>query len=486
MNFEGLQARYKRLLKQNAAWRLLRADNAAYILAYMEELFVEENEVSFARARVALEANLEAARDKGLWETETTASSYLRQWTDDGWFRDMDDRLSMTDASEQALRFAQGLSQRAVNTSASHLRIVQDNVRDLAIKLSPNPSERIRRLEKQQHELQIEIENLRGGYVVELTENQQKEALRELYQQASVLTGDFRRVEDDMREMDQEMRVQMIQSGVTRGEILEGVLDYESRLAETESGSAFFGFHELLQDENRAMEFRQELQSILNSQAANTLTKNQRLSLKYLVRNLNRESDRVLEVRRRHSQGLRAYIESGAAFEGQAVNRLLGDLEKAAVLLRDNSVDPNIKIGLSLGVGKSEITTPTALRLKSLEDKIDTSGVEEHSSSGIPSDSILEAVQTVQAMLVAEKIHGIVDREGPLTISGLTKFYPITKGLEELTAMVRVAKAVKAVELTEKETVEFDDKKSTKLIATIPRLLISVDLFPKDLRELNL
>lgn len=79
MNFEGLQARYSRLIKQSAAWRLLRADNSVYILAYMEELFAGENEVPFARARIALEANLELAREKEFWPTQITASTYLRQ-----------------------------------------------------------------------------------------------------------------------------------------------------------------------------------------------------------------------------------------------------------------------------------------------------------------------------------------------------------------------------------------------------------------------
>ncbi len=486
VNFHGLQARYSRFIRQSAAWRLLRADNSVYILAYMEELFATENEVSFARARISLEANLELAREQGFWETETTASTYLRQWSDDGWFRDMDDKLSMTDDSEQALRFAKSLSHRGVSTSASHLRIVQDNVRDLSIKLSTNPKERIKRLEKQMLEIQIEIENLQAGRITMLSESQQREAMRELYQQASVLTGDFRRVEDDMRSMDQAMRVEMIQDGVTRGDILKGVLDYESRLAETESGSAFFGFHELLQDENRSMEFRQELQGVLNNPAAESLTKNQYMSLKHLIRNLNRESDSVLDVRRRHSQGLRSYIESGAAFESQAVNRLLGDLEKVAVSLRDVGLDPNTKTSLALPVGRIEISTPTALRLKLPEDKIDTSGVVEQDNQGTPSDAMLEAVQTVQVKKIARRTLDIVKKEGPLTIAGLAKFSPISKGLEELTALIRVAKAVKAVELLETDSVQFKDRHGIKLRATIPKLLISADLFPADIEDLNL
>lgn len=485
MNFEGLQARYNRLYQESPSWKLLRTTNSVYILAFMEEIFTEENEIPFARARVALEADLELANEKGFWETETPASTYLSQWTDEGWLRDMNGRLSMTDASEQALRFAKSLTNRVVTTSASHLKIVQDNVRDLSIRLSTSPEFRIARLEEQIASLERDIEQLRIGHIQELSENQQREAMRELYQQASILSGDFRRVEDDMREMDQTIRVEMIQN-VTRGEILGKVLDYEQRLKETESGSAFYSFHELLQDENRAIEFRNELQNILTTPAAKLLSIQQQSALKYLIRNLNRESDRVLNVRRLHSQGLRSFIESGAALETQAVNRLISQIEKKAITLRDQGVAASQKIGLALPIGKAEVSSPTTIRLKHPDDKIDTSGVEEHDTQGVPSSSILDAVQTIQIIEIAKGVKKLVLEEGPMTIASICELSPVHKGLEELTALVRVARAIRATELHGEEIVYFEDNNGIRLQATMPKFLIDASLFPEDIGALNL
>jgi len=47
--------------------------------------------------------------------------------------------------------------------------------------------------------LQQEIDDLHAGIVKELSESEQRERIREVYQLASVLTGNFRRVEDDIR-----------------------------------------------------------------------------------------------------------------------------------------------------------------------------------------------------------------------------------------------------------------------------------------------
>ncbi len=225
MSFIEHQARFRRLWNEHAAWHLLRADNAPHILAFVSDLFRESSEVSFGQARAALTAELLHSREINTWDTDTPASTYLRQWIQAGWLRELDDQLMKTDACEVALCFCHGLDQRQTHATASHLRIVQDAVRDLAVALSPNPGERIAILEARKQRLEQEIAELQGGVVRELAEPVQRERVREVYQLASVLTADFRRVEDEIRQLDQALRVDMIESGGGRGEVLAGLLE---------------------------------------------------------------------------------------------------------------------------------------------------------------------------------------------------------------------------------------------------------------------
>jgi hypothetical protein len=108
--------------------------------------------------------------------------------------------------------------------------------------MSPDADARIRALEAQRQALDRDIEELRAGVVVQLSDSEQYERLREVYQLASVLTGDFRRLEDDIRQMDHELRVEMIHADSTRGEVLVSLLKKEGALLDTDAGRAFEGF----------------------------------------------------------------------------------------------------------------------------------------------------------------------------------------------------------------------------------------------------
>ncbi|MFK5914467.1 MAG: DUF3375 family protein, partial [Woeseiaceae bacterium] len=133
MSFQGIHAKFNRQYLENKAWKLLRAKNAPLILAFLMDLFKESSDVPFGKARVALDTELERCRGTGIWQTETNAIAYLREWIQAGWLRDLDDQISKTDACEVALRFCQGLDQRENSATASHLRIVQEAVRDFAV-----------------------------------------------------------------------------------------------------------------------------------------------------------------------------------------------------------------------------------------------------------------------------------------------------------------------------------------------------------------
>ncbi|HED32789.1 MAG TPA: DUF3375 domain-containing protein [Gammaproteobacteria bacterium] len=488
MNFQGLQARYRRLFQENAAWKLLRADNAPIILAFISDAFSEESEVSFGHARIALDVELAQCRESGILESETGAGTYLNQWIRAGWLREMDNQLMKTDASEVALRFCQGLDQKSAATTASHLRIVQEAVRDFVVAISPSSDERLMLLEYRKAEIQREIDDLNAGVVTELPEAQQRERIREIYQLASVLTGDFRRLEDEIRELDQVIRVQMIESGQTRGDILSSVMEKEALLANTDAGSAFEGFYQLLCDQNRQTEFRDQLRSILSQPVSKHLSPPQQQFLGKLMRELSRESDRVFSIRRRTEESLRNYIESGAAFENRAVDQLLSQLERLAIALKDASPDFPGELkkstGLNLPVGTLKITSVDAMRLKVPDETLDTSGVEEKVNSRSPSVEMLDCLDEVQVKEVAYRIRDILYQQGPLTIAAVASWHPLTSGLEELVAYLRVAKSVGATTLEDKEALTILDKQGVRLKVSIPRYLLSADLFPDNIEEM--
>jgi uncharacterized small protein (DUF1192 family) len=477
-------ARYRRQIQENAAWRLLRAANAPMVLAFITDLFDDSNDVLFSRAKAALELELSHWREEDWFESEKSAAAYLREWIQAGWLRELDDHLSKTDAAEMALRFCADLERRDNKATASHLRIVQDAVRDLAASLSPEANERIALLEARKAELQAQIDDLNAGIVVQLSEAEQRERIREVYQLASVLTGDFRRVEDDIRLLDQALRVQMIEADSSRGQVLQELLDKEALLAESDAGRAFESFFQLLCDQNRSMEFREQLRSLLSRSAAQFLRMDESRYLGQLVRELTRESERVFKVRRRTEESLRAYVESGAHLENRRVEQLLGRLERLAVRFQQHDIDWRTPLPLELHSGKAAISSPQSMRLRHPEEQLDTRDIKAEQNRHAPSELMLDQLHTVQVMEVAERIQALLQEQGPLSIGEFINEQPVTSGLEELVACVRVAKAIGATELEGKETVVIMDRNGEKIRATIPELLLSAQQFPQRLEEL--
>lgn len=483
MNFSHSLAKYRRLYKENKVWKLLRATTAPLILAFIEQVFSSgQNEISYSQARILLDAELE----KEQWYADTPAAIYINQWVKDGWLREMDNKLTKTDTCEIALRFCQSFDERNINTSASHLRIVQEAVRELVIALNENPEERIALLNQRKAELEKEITIIQTKGINTLSDQQRRERLREIYQLASVLTNDFRYVEDEIRRLDQEIRIKMIEKDNNRGEVLQATMDQEALLAQSDAGSAFESFFQLLCDSNRSTEFKEQLDIILNQISDNYLQPRQRKFLKRLLQELTQESEHIFQIRRRTEENLKTYIKSGAAQEKRTVDRLITQLEQLAVNFSKNNINLKQATNLILPTGNIEINSPDSICLKEPIAAIQITDITEHTNSVVPSETVLTLLDTIQIKEVADSIYHNLCTFGPLTIAGLVEKKPINFGLEELVAYLRIAQHIQATDLNEKESIIIQDKQGIQIKATLPKYLLSASLFPDNLEELSL
>ncbi|OLF35480.1 DUF3375 family protein, partial [Psychrobacter sp. Rd 27.2] len=129
------------------------------------------------------------------------------------------DLLTKTDATEMVIRFCHGLEERSIGVSASHLRIVQEAVRDFVVVTNEDTDSRVKLLEEKKAAIQRQIDDLQAGVVHTLSDNEQREYIREIYQLASQLTGDFRLLEEQIRKLDKDVRIQMIDDATSRGNL---------------------------------------------------------------------------------------------------------------------------------------------------------------------------------------------------------------------------------------------------------------------------
>jgi len=480
-------AQYRRLATGHAAWSLLRANTSALILAFVGEAFKSEAEVPMAEARAILDGLLVEWREIGaVREGETDAPGYLRQWISEGYLREADYRLTMTDAAQMGLRFIDGLDRRDLGATASHLRIVQEAVQELILRLSGDIDVRKKILLERKRQIDAELDALSRGVVDRPGADQERELIREVLFLARQLTGDFRYVEDEIRTIDADLRRTMIDNATERGEVLTSFLDQSDLLSGSPAGLAFQGFFQLLCDENRSTEFRQQLRQLASGTIATGMLPEERGFVGNLMRLLTQESQQVIRRRQRTEESLRAFIESDAHRDNRAIEEVLNALFRIGITLPQlPDFNPNEEMPLVLNSGSAHLEMPEALKLTEPDDS-EFDDVQIHLSSSELPDDMFERLQTVPTLQIARTLLECLRERGTLTLGQLNTLVPIEHGIEDLVVRVRIAHAVEALDLGAQETIEFTDKDGKRIRARVPSLVLDPERFPAHLEDLAL
>ena len=408
MNFSGLHCKYKNLKKDSSSLKLLSLPSGPLIMGFIEYIFQDTQEILFEDARSELEAQLDLMRESDEIDTQTTASSYLNEWIKNGFLRELDNYLTKTDSTEVALRFCSDLEDRNRGTSGSHFKVVQDAVQDLIVAISTNKSEKLNILKKKKSEIEKQISSIDSGQYLELSDAELKEQIHEIYHLASLLTGDFRRIEEDIRKIDHDIRVKIIEEGSTRGGIIQEVMEQEAFLSETDAGRAFNSFFSILCNPDKNTEFGSQLRTILNHPSSKCLNPKQFNFLWRLMRELNEEADRVRAMRRKTTENLRKYVESGAATDALAIDRVLSKVERTGLELIELGINLNELTPFSIPAGKAEMTFIQNIKPLEPSEQINTSGVKEQENLRSPNTEVLESLSSVSIHNLATNIKKIM------------------------------------------------------------------------------
>lgn len=477
-------AEYRRLSTEHVAWDLLRATTAPLIFAFFEEAFRDDAEVELTRARSVLESLIYSYQALLNSSDTNDAATYIRTWLNAGYMREADGKLTMTDPAVQAKRFADGLGRRENTATATHLRLVQDAIQNIVLRLTGNRDLKIQMVQARIRELEREMVMLKANLIDKPGRDQVLELMESGRALAKQLTGSFRLVEDEMRRIDGELRRKMIQLADSPGAVLSSLLDETDVLAASQAGASFIGFAQLLCDEVRSEEFRRNLQMIGSGQLSSDMPLDDRPFFATLMRSLTAGCNQVIHRQHRTNESLRAFIESGAARDNRAVEAVLTELFKVGVEIHDAPLHKELDIWIHGGSVGAQ--TVDEIRLADPGLGGDLGDIVEHVTGTTMPDEMFDRFKRLPVQEIAGKMQACVRANGKLTIAGITALAPIEHGLEELIARVRIAQAVKALDLHAREPIEFVDLDGRRMKATVPSLEINPESFPSSLSELQL
>lgn len=486
MRIEERHRQYRSLKETNPVWKVLARESAPWIVAFLGDLFEESPEVAMDAARARLVTFLESM---GFQDPVTGSRMHINAWMDDGLVREQNQKLTITASGQAAVQFIGSLQGRELSVTASHLETVNDEMRRLVVTLSPDIEERQRLIDQQIADLEAAKQRLMTEGVPERSDAQKREHVRHVFNLAQALTQDFRLLEDEMRQHELAIHKRILDEQENRGTVLTGVLDADDLMRSSSAGQAFEGFYLLLGSEERSESFRAQVKRLISLGVSQFLSPDETRYLQNLVNELLRQSLRVIERRGAATESLRAYMLSGNQEEHRAIDRLLKTALQAAGNLRELAPGDwkgwNQITDLTLETGKYSLRSPAILSLTPPPTSIDAGEiVEVQAHRGLSRDA-LGKLTGFSMLRLAEKTRERLRRSGSRTIGELAILDPITGGIEEVLALIRIAKATRGVELMANETIYVTDERRRLLRVTVPSIVMRAEEFPEDLTELN-
>ncbi|TVR90027.1 MAG: DUF3375 domain-containing protein [Spirochaetaceae bacterium] len=441
LDFQTLQS----LRKNHPAWRLMTADSGPLVAAFLDFAFRKSNTRYLAQAELVsrLEDYLYALRQiEGEDAFPRTAENYLTDWAhnDRGWLRKFyppnsdDAHFDLTPATEKALQWIDGLFERSFVGTQSRLFTALTLLREIAHGVEEDPAARISRLEEEQSRIAREIEDIRAGNIPTLDERSLREHFSNFSRTARELLSDFRAVEHNFRELDQNVREKIAGWSDEKSTLLHEVFGEQDVISESDEGRSFRAFWDFLMSPESQDELSELLDRVYELEALGELRHDKRL--KRIHHDWMTAGEQTQRTVARLSQQLRRFLDEQAFFENKRIMQILDQIGQHGLVIRAGP--PKGEFARIDGV-RADIALP-------LERPLFSSDQEGVLNEGVDDDSPLEIDISAlynQVMVDRARLWGNITQElsraDQVSLDLVVERYPLQEGLAELVTYLALA-----------------------------------------------
>ncbi|MCC5857153.1 MAG: DUF3375 domain-containing protein [Ectothiorhodospiraceae bacterium] len=435
-----------RLRRTHPGWRLLQADHAPMVIAFLHRCFVEPNVRVLAASELenALEDYLFHLRDQmGEEAFPRSAPAYLADWANDerGWLRkyypqDSDEpHYDLTPGTEQAIRWLAGLEQPHFIGAESRLTLVFDLLKQIVEGSETDPEARIRDLEARRDAIQREIDQVRAGHLTLMDPTRLRERFLQMADTARGLLGDFRQVEANFRALDRQVREQVATWEGGKGDVLDQVFGEHDRIAESDQGRSFRAFWDLLMSPSRQEELTVLLARTLSLKPVQELEPDPELArVHYDWLAAGEHTQRVVA---RLSEQLRRYLDDQAWLENRRIMALIRDLEQHALALRNAPPPTEFTLSLDEPAPRAELPMERPLFSLPVKPHIDQQVLEAGEAEG--GVDVLFDQAYVDRGRLQHRVRQALQTRDQISLAALLEDYPLEQGLAELVTYLALA-----------------------------------------------
>ena len=469
------------LLRQNhPAWRLLCAQHAPLVAGFLHRVFIVPNVRILSQADLveALEDELFALRQQqGADQFPGTAQSYLNDWADNekGWLRKFypdgtdEPHFDLSAATEKALAWLEGLTERAFVGTESRLLTLFELLRQISMGSQADPEVRIAELQKRRDDIDAEIARILAGEISLLDDTALKDRFQQFLQLARELLTDFREVEHNFRKLDRRVRERIALWEGAKGALLEEIMGERDAIADSDQGKSFRAFWDFLMSQSRQEELSLLLEEVLALPPIVSMRPDTRLRrVHYDWLEAGEHTQRTVA---RLSEQLRRFLDDKAWLENRRIMDILHEVETHALDLRHDFPTGGF---MPLDSSTAVIELPLERALYRPPFKPLIAGIALDEGDAEIDTAVLYAQVVVDRAELLRNIRQELQMRSQITIGEVIVHHPLRNGLAELVAYLQLAGdwPKTAVDEGVQEEVRWESAMGISRLATLPRIIL--------------
>lgn len=256
---------YKRLFKSknqdgNPAIRLLNADNAYFIIAFLYQEFKENALLSLSNQYILSKLSY-FLQDNGIEQDmptemfddfENRAKRYIEAWTKNSWITKYPDNQgghlhSLTLYTEKVFQFIDSLERKEFVGTESRFQDIINKLSEIIEKSNEDPQERIAELENKKREIDAQIDQIRlNGKVATFSDTEIKERFYDVNRISRELLADFNEVKENFKDIRKQIYEKHAKADTSKGKILGFTIDALEEMREKDQAKSFYAFWDFL------------------------------------------------------------------------------------------------------------------------------------------------------------------------------------------------------------------------------------------------
>lgn len=467
------------LRRNHPAWRLLRSEHAPLVASFLYRVFIMPNVRAIAQSDLSetLEDELFTLREQNGPEIfSKSAPEYLNDWAgnDRGWLRKFypsgsdEPHFDLTPATEKALVWLAGLTERAFVGTESRLLTLFDLLKQMSEGSEIDPQARIAELRRRRDAIDADIARIQAGDVPLLDETALKDRFQQFVQLARELLSDFREVEHNFRSLDRRVRERIALWDGAKGALLEEIMGERDAIADSDQGRSFRAFWDFLMSQSRQEELTSLVQRVLSLPPLAELKPDARLRrVHYDWLEAGEHTQRTVA---RLSEQLRRFLDDHAWLENRRIMDILRGIESKALAVRDCPPTGDL---MTIADTAATIELPMERPLYTPPMKPLIANIELDDDIGDVDASALYSQVVIDKAELSGYIRQELQTLSQISLCELVKIYPLQHGLAELVTYLQLASDLPhtAVDDNTIDTVEWQTPGGATRRARLPRIL---------------